>query len=376
MSKKNDDKKNVIVVGGGGAGANAARLLSAKLDASKYALTLVTARPFAIHLPGAIRMTTTDDGKLEETVLMPYDKLLIKGNGNVKIGRAASIEDHKDGSGGVLVLTNGERLDYNVLILAPGSNWDGPLSFPDDKEGVLQHIQEWRKKFESADGVVLAGGGAVGVEFAGEVRDYWPKKKVTVVHGGSQLFNSTYPDKFRKRMEKDLRVRGIDVVLGDYIDEFTSTDSITTRNGKKIEGNLLVPTYGNRPATEFVASLGSSVLNERGQIKVRPTLQLESFNGIFAAGDVIDWDEQKQVAKYAKHAEVVVANVLSYLTGAAASKEYKGSVELIVVTNGKNGGAGYFGFLWGIVIGNWLAAMLKSKTLMVSMIRKGYGLDS
>ena len=92
---------------------------------------------------------------------------------------------------------------------------------------------------------------------------------------------------------------------------------------------------GNRPATEFVASLGPRVLNDRGQVKVNPTLQLVAFPNIFALGDAIEWDEQKQLAKYQKHADIVVANVLSYLKGITPSKKYTGSPELIVVTNGK-----------------------------------------
>jgi len=77
------------------------------------------------------------------------------------------------------------------------------------------------------------------------------------------------------------------------------------------------------------------VLNERRQIKVKPTLQLQSYPSVFAAGDVIEWDEQKQVAKYAKHAEIVVANVLSLVHGLTPVKEYKGSPEVLIISNGK-----------------------------------------
>ncbi|KAK0466219.1 uncharacterized protein EV420DRAFT_1510619 [Desarmillaria tabescens] len=41
------------------------------------------------------------------------------------------------------------------------------------------------------------------------------------------------------------------------------------------------------------------------------------------------------------HAALISANVLSYLDGKPL-KEYKGSYELILVTNGKNDGATYF----------------------------------
>jgi apoptosis-inducing factor 2 len=120
--------------------------------------------------------------------------------------------------------------------------------------------------------------------------------------------------------------------------------------------------------------MGSQVLNEHGQVKVRPTLQLTEYDDIFAIGDITDWKEQKQVAKYGAHAGVVVANILSIFTGQAPTKLYKGSPELIVITNGANGGAGFFGFLWGIVLGNWFAKAVKSKGLMIDMARKNMGL--
>ncbi|THH12799.1 hypothetical protein EW146_g7352 [Bondarzewia mesenterica] len=371
MSKRNDDRKNVVVVGGGGAGAYIARALSVKLDASKYALTLVTARAYAIHLPAAIRLTTTSEGKLEDTVLIPYDKLLVDGNGDIKFAKVVKIDDHREG--GEIALSSGESLHYDVLILAPGSHWDGPLNFPDGKEEIFKHISDWRQKIQKAKGIVLGGGGAVGIEYAGEIKDYWPKKPVTIVQGASQLLNATYPDKYRKRIEKDVVVRGVNVVFNDYVDDFQQSGPIVTRGGRPLDGDLVIPTHGNRPATEFVSSLGSDVLNERGQIKVKTTLQLRSFSYIFAAGDAIEWDEQKQLAKYAKHGDVVVANVLSYLAHTAPSAEYKGNPELIVITNGKNAGVAYFGFLWGIVLGNWFSKMVKSKSLMIDMSRKAYG---
>jgi apoptosis-inducing factor 2 len=72
----------------------------------------------------------------------------------------------------------------------------------------------------------------------------------------------------------------------------------------------------------------------------------------------------------------VVNNVLEVLKetdGEMKLKEYKGSTETIVVTNGKSQGLGYLGFLWGIVLPSWIAAMLKSKTLMVAKDRAATG---
>ncbi|TFY70545.1 hypothetical protein EVG20_g2450 [Dentipellis fragilis] len=374
MSKRNDSRKSVVVVGGGAAGSAIARALSGKLDPSKHELTLITSRPFAVHLPAVIRLTTTSEGKLEDSVLIPYDKLLINNNGTVIVDTVTSIEDGKNGRGGDVILSSGEKIHYDILILAPGSQWSGPLDLPvGDKAEVLEFIKEWRKKFESAKGVVVAGGGAAGLEFAGEIKDYWPKKPVTVVHSQSQLLNDVYPDKYRKRAEQGMRSRGIELVLNDYIDDWNPSGTITTRKGKKLNGDLLVSAFGARPATEFITSLGSDVLTSQGNVKVLPSLQLRSYPNIFAAGDVIDVDEQKQLAKTPAHAGVIVANVLSILSGGSATKEYKGSPELILITNGKNRGFGYFGFLWGILVGDFFSRLLKSKGLMIDIARKAYG---
>ncbi|KAI0301617.1 FAD/NAD-P-binding domain-containing protein [Multifurca ochricompacta] len=373
MSKAN--RMNIVVVGGGAAGATIARILSSKINASTTSLTLVTARPFALHLPAAIRLTTTAEGKLEDEVLIPYDQLLVNGNGTIKIGRVTSIDQNKEShSGGSVVLSTGERIRYDILVLAPGAEWDGPLAFPDDRAAVLDHIKSWRRKFENASGIILAGGGAVGCEYAGEIKDVFPRKKVTIVHSDSQLLNSAYPDKYRKRVEKDIISRGVNIVYNDHVDDFESIPA-TTRSQRPLDGDLVVPTFGSRPGTGFIKSLGSGVLNARGQIKIRPTFQLESYSNIYAIGDVVDWAEQKQAAKAPKHAQIAAANILAQLSGGAPKKTYTGQPELIIITNGKKQGISFMGFLWGITLGNWFSSSMKGKELMISMTRKAYGLS-
>jgi len=367
-------RKSIVVVGGGAAGATITRILSSKINPNTTTLTLVTARPFAIHLPATIRMTTTSEGKLEESALIPYDSLLVKDNGTIKIARVSVIEQGKEGRDGTVVLSTGERIRYDFLVLAPGAEWEGPLAFPDDRAAVLEHIKSWRRKFENAKGgIVLAGGGAVGCEYAGEIKDAFPTKRVTIVHSDSQLLNSTYPGKYRKLVEKDLTARGVNIVFNDYVDNFDSTP-IKTRSGRQIDGELVVPTFGSHPGTGFVKSLGSDVLNARGQIKVENTFQLKSHPNIYAIGDVIDWQEQKQAAKAPKHAQITAANILSQINGGDAKKSYSGQPEMIIVTNGKKHGISYLGFLWGITLGNWFSSTMKGKELIVSMTRKSYGL--
>jgi NADH dehydrogenase FAD-containing subunit len=98
-----------------------------------------------------------------------------------------------------------------------------------------------------------------------------------------------------------------------------------------------ISTRSPRPRTEFIAtSLGPDTLDERGQIRVRPTMQLLAHPDIFAIGDAINTVEQKQVVKASAHAAIAAANILVYLSpDGGKMKEYTGSPELIIVTNGR-----------------------------------------
>ena len=69
-------------------------------------------------------------------------------------------------------------------------------------------------------------------------------KKITIVHGSDKLLNDTYPDKFRKLVESQLRARKIDLILGEYADQFPPSGSgeIVFRSGQKLNAGLVVST--------------------------------------------------------------------------------------------------------------------------------------
>ena len=152
-----------------------------------------------------------------------------------------------------------------------------------------------------------------------------------------------------------------------------------------------VSARGPTPNTGFVeSSLGAHTVNSRKYVRVRPTLQLQEYTDIFALGDIIDWKEQKQITKAWGHAAIVAANVEAYLAGRKL-KEYKGSPEMAMITNGKvrclvcwtlsswsdlmtqNGGVTFIGMLRGIVLGDWFTSMVKSKSLFISNARASVG---
>jgi len=263
-----------------------------------------------------------------------------------------------------------------VLVLATGSKWTGPSAIPENEADVLPFVNAWRKRFSQAKHVVIIGGGAVGIELAGELKDLYPTKKVTIVHGGRQLINDTYNNSLRNGMETRLRARGVEFMLNEYIDDIPEAGIVgaTTRSGKRIgDADLVVSARGGRANSDYVASLGENTMNGHGYVKVQPTLQLLNHPSIFAVGDIMEWPEQKQAAKLGWHVPIVVANIISFLNGTTLTKKYKGAPEMIVITNGRKGGMGYFGFFGGFTLGDWLAWLVKSRDLMVPYFRKDLG---
>jgi apoptosis-inducing factor 2 len=100
---------------------------------------------------------------------------------------------------------------------------------------------------------------------------------------------------------------GISVISEEYIDDIPAdnwtSDGIKTRSGKHIDGDLVVSTRGGRPNTGFLQ--GSSLsLTATGHVQVEDTLQAKGISNIFVGGDVIDYDEQKQLAKVCPSATV------------------------------------------------------------------------
>ncbi|KAI1783571.1 FAD/NAD(P)-binding domain-containing protein [Ganoderma leucocontextum] len=370
-------KKNVVIVGGGAAGGAVVLQLSKKLDPSQYEIILIDARPFYTHLPAMARIAVTAEESLEDKALFGFEKLFHNANGQVKHGKVVSIVEAAPGKGGEVVLEDGERISYSALLLATGAVWPESIQLPETDSATKSHLSSWRSKFEKANHVVIVGGGAVGIELAGEIKQTFPKKSVTIVHRDSQLLNAAYPDKWRKDIERRVRARNINLLLGDSVENpaVENVNGITTTNGKSLpDADLVVQAFGSKPATSFITSLGEDVVTAQGTVRVNEFLEVAFHPGVFAAGDIIDWEEQKQAAKAGSHAGVVAANITAFLQGQALKKAYKGSPEMILIPLGKSGGSGYFGFLWGIVVGDWLTKTIKGKDLMIGMARGARGL--
>ncbi|KIY63390.1 FAD/NAD(P)-binding domain-containing protein [Cylindrobasidium torrendii FP15055 ss-10] len=314
-------------------------------------------------------VSSRDNLDSTDKAFMPYDKLFHGGKGTFMQASVKAVEEH------AVTLDNGKRLPFEALVVATGSKRVGPANFDVPAQNIPALVAERRASFAVAKNIVIAGGGAVGIELAAEIKDIWPEKEVTIVHSSDMLLNDAYSDNFRNRAADALKAFGIKLVLGDRINGELpkGATSVTTAKGEQLAADLVVPAWGIRPNTELLKSLPNAT-GPSGLVSVRKSLQLASYSHIFALGDIVDIPEQKTVLNAMNHANVVAPNVLSYLAGQPLRYQYEGSMTALLVTIGKQSGIGYVGKFGGITVGSWVVSMIKSKSLFISQTRKSMGL--
>lgn len=370
-----DTRKNIVVIGGGGGGIPVVKELEKHLDSTTHRLVLIESRDYYLHLPAALRMTVSTLGQLEDTALIPYDRALTRASlSSIYRARALCITSTE-------VTTDQQPVPYEYLVLATGSTWEGPLDLPQAKEDACQAVLAQRAQYRLAKSVLIIGGGAVGIELAGELRESLPDVKVTLIHRGRALMNDAYPDKYRTSLLEMLQKGGVNVILGDsLVNESPERDGIvTTLSGKQIFADMIIPTRGGRPNTSILSDFDPGAVNPNtGCARVEPTLQVKLTSGarnIYAVGDIVDWNEQKMVYKaMTAHAPLVAKNIVHQIKQKKSKPAtYTGTAEAIFVTFGSNSGRAYIPALWGVVAGSWMVTKAKGRDLFLTPTRKMLG---
>ncbi|EMD01238.1 hypothetical protein BAUCODRAFT_29690 [Baudoinia panamericana UAMH 10762] len=151
-----------------------------------------------------------------------------------------------------------ERLEYYALIIATGIRSPTPLTTMHGNYTVTQKaLDEMNVKLASAKDIVIAGGGPVGVETAGEIGTHYAGqgKKITLIAGSDKLLpilRKSYADKAQKMLEKV----GVTVVYNvKTVGSQQTADGrteIKLDNGETMVADAFIPGYGVTPNTEFL----------------------------------------------------------------------------------------------------------------------------
>ena len=210
-----------------------------------------------------------------------------------------------------IVLSSGEKLDYDYLVLATGvtaayygvagaDNHSLAMYTRRDAVALRDHLMAWLERLSGADrgrslAMTIVGGGATGVELAGtlaELRNIalaaaFPdidrsRLQIRLVEQAPALLGA-YTTSLREYAHRQLLARGVDVRLGATIREITA-DHVALAGGEHLPSDLTVWAAG----VTAPDSLGGWGLPQGrgGRIQVGPDLRVTGHERIFAIGDI------------------------------------------------------------------------------------------
>lgn len=231
--------------------------------------------------------------------------------------------------------------------------------------------------------LLLLGGGAVGVELAGEIGSHYQitassRKVVTLIHSGTHLLSSQRSIKsgVSDKLVKQLRaVMHTTVLLNDRVitpvvdasrPYIKGATTVTTATGKSIEADLIFFTIGTQPHSSVLSNghYAAAIDATTHLISVNDKLQLLQHSNVYAIGDVSSFQPG-----YAFHTNEQGQHVAKQIVAAVSNKQQTaaklGPSNVIVVPLGTHGGAGQLPMFGGIGIGATLTAMIKGKGLFV-----------
>ena len=83
----------------------------------------------------------------------------------------------------------------------------------------MKYPEAAREAGAEAGDIVIVGGGPVGVEMAGEIRDKHGDKNITVVSSSDKLVSKDFDDKFQTSLKAVMDRRKVSVCLKDRCKE-------------------------------------------------------------------------------------------------------------------------------------------------------------
>lgn len=191
----------------------------------------------------------------------------------------------------VIITRGGEKVHYERLVLATGSEPVSPPIPGSDKEGVfairkdvglLKQIQAW---LEHSDDVVVIGGGFIGVEFADECH-CGGRARVTIVEMLSHCLMLAYDDEFCVKAEQLLHERGVETVTDTRVLEIIGereVSGVRLAGGRELPADMVLLAVGAKANTDLAADAGLGI-GSTGGIRVDRTMKTDD-DYIFACGD-------------------------------------------------------------------------------------------
>lgn len=232
---------------------------------------------------------------------------------------------------------------YDYLIMATGlkRHWPAvPKSgsyeeyLKDGKAFISKIVGGDPKRPQEGRRVVVIGAGAVGIEFAGEIKSYYPGINVTLVHSRDQLLSSEpLPEDVKDKVKDILVEEGVDVITGSRaaITELSDGEfEVKLANGMVLTADFVIDsTRKGEPTTD---PLPAACLNEDKEVKVNLDLSFQdtipNSASHFGVGDVLEWSGIKRAGSAMVMGQTAAQNIYAAIlnsenSNASSEEQYK-----------------------------------------------------
>ena len=342
----------VVVVGMGFAGlATVKRLTHAGMR-----VTLVDRNVYSTFQPLLYQVAT--GGLNPSDVAYPLRAFAHRYGARFQRGELADIDD----AAKKITLRQGEKLDYDYLVLATGvtaayygvtgaDKHSLAMYTRRDAIALRDHIMAWLERLSGEDrgrslAITIVGGGATGVELAGtlaELRNIalataFPdidrsRMQIRLVEQAPGLL-APYTPSLREYAHRQLLDREVDVRLGATIREITA-DHVVLAGGEHLPSDVTVWAAG---VTAPDPLRGWGLPQGRGgRIQVGPDLRVTGHDRIFAIGDIALTEGQPtpQLAQPALQMGRFAAEQIARLAAGQATERFEYHDKGIMATIGR-----------------------------------------
>lgn len=294
---------HVVVVGGGFAGLSATETLAKE----GFRVTLIDRHPYNTFQPLLYQVATGGLNAGDVTYSLRYFSARYR---NVNFRRTTAIGlDHEKRE---VLCDDGVNVGYDYLIIANGitTNHFGipgaaeysvsmytraeALRVRDMIFGGIETIAGMSEEHTGGFTVVVVGGGATGVEIAGQLAELkshavpvvWPELNpalmhVVLVEMGPALL-APFDDKLRRYTLRELVKRGVDVRLKTAISE-VHADRVDFKGGQTMQADLVIWAAGVS-GYPLLRDWGLPI-GRAGRIEVNSDLSTVNDDRVFAVGD-------------------------------------------------------------------------------------------
>lgn len=295
------EKTKIVIVGGGFAGVRTALDISKRYPSAH--IVLVSDKTHFEYYPRLYRVVT---GKSPLEVCVPLSDIFEGTGVRVSSDRITRIDKENK----FAIASSGSEYKYDFLVLALGSETtyfgipgveEYSYGFKSINEAlkikknlhsiIANHKVSTLKEMKENLHIVIVGGGASGVELAGEIVSFMKKicrshkisgglVRVDLIEAGPRIL-SQMPEDVSKKIEDVLKSSGVNVMTGRVVVKRDS-ENIYLKD-ETIKAHTLIWTAGTMP-NKFYKELGFEY-DKKGRVLVDEYLQVKGYENIFVIGD-------------------------------------------------------------------------------------------